>query len=389
MRFYRQGQRFALGLAMLDWFVPLSIRTDKAQRVRAYIVIGIILVNLLICVLSGFVVWFGTSLDQQAKLAGIAITAEGALLYALALASFRLRHSYLLAGNLAVTAVYVAVLSGVLLTGGYGVSPIMPLWIVVPVFVFPLAGLRSGIVWSIIIFLTMIVLLGAKTLGFNAWQLSDQETLDMIERVLPVVLCFMVVVALVIYERVNDRLKDWLQEERLRFAFKASHDSLTDLPNREEFFSRLDTSVREATHKQLQTALVYIDLDGFKPINDTYGHYAGDRVLKVTSQRLREVIRHTDIAARLGGDEFALILHSVQKRSDIDLALNKLLHTLAIPIDIDGRQVQVRASAGVALFPQDSRDPETLCRMADSAMYQAKLDRNTFRYHAPYRVAME
>jgi diguanylate cyclase (GGDEF)-like protein len=379
---YRRGQRFALALAVLDWFVPLSVRTDKAQRTRAYIVIGIILVNILISLSAGAAL-LSTSLSHEAKTAGMGIVAESILLYVLALTLFRRSHSYLLAGNIAVLAVYFGVLCGVLLTGGYATSPIMPLWIVVPVFVFPLAGPRSGMVWAIIVFLTMIALLALSLMGFEAWQLSDVPTLQLIARVLPVVLCFMVVLALIIYEYVNEQLHSWLKEERQRFAFKASHDSLTDLPNREEFYSRLDTAVRESTQKKLQVALVYIDLDGFKPINDTFGHYAGDKVLKVTSQRIVEVIRHTDVAARLGGDEFALILHGVQKRSDIDLALNKLLHTIAIPIDIDGRQVQVRASAGVALFPQHSRDPLTLCRLADAAMYQAKAEKNTFRYHVP------
>lgn len=375
-------------MALMDWFVPREVRTDKAQRTRAYVVIGIILVNLAIC-LAASLALLATNLSPGAMLAGMVLTIESALLYVLALAVFRQRHSYVLAGNIAVMAVYIAVLSGVLLTGGYRDSPIMPLWIVVPVFVFPLAGPRSGMVWAIVVFVTMIVLLAASLYGFHAWQLSDPDTLQLIERVLPVVLCFMVVIALIIYEKVNEQLNRWLHEERKRFAFKASHDSLTDLPNREEFYSRLETAMRESNLKRQQMALVYIDLDGFKPINDTFGHYAGDRVLKITSQRIREVIRHTDVAARMGGDEFALILNGVQKRSDIDLALNKLLHTLAIPIDIEGREVQVRASAGVALFPQDARDPLTLCRLADSAMYNAKNEKNTFRYHAPFEMLVE
>lgn len=384
MKLYRQGQSFALARAVLDWFVPLEIRTDKAQRTRAFIVIGIILINLVICVLVGSAL-FATSLSHKAKLAATVVVLGSALLYCTALGLFRWRHSYLLAGNLAVAAVYFAVLAGVLLTGGYGVSPIMPLWIVVPVFVFPLAGPRSGMVWAIIIFLTMIILLVSNLAGFKTWQLSDPETLQVIERVLPVILCFMVVTALIIYERLNEQLNQWLQEERQRFAFKASHDSLTDLPNREEFYSRLETALRESTHKHQQMALVYIDLDGFKPINDTHGHFSGDKVLKITAQRIKEVLRHTDVAARIGGDEFALILHGVQKRSDIDLALNKLLHTLSIPIDIEGREVQVHASAGVAIFPQDSRDMLALCRLADNAMYVAKVDKNTFRYHSPFQ----
>jgi GGDEF domain-containing protein len=212
-----------------------------------------------------------------------------------------------------VLAIYIAVLVGIAITGGYGHSPFMALWIVVPVFVFPMAGARSGIVWTAIVFLTINVLMLAKKWGFAAWQLSDSTTLSLLENALPIVLCFMVVSALMIYERVNLTLYRWLEEERIRFAFKASHDSLTDLPNREEFYTRLDTALREAAQKKAQFALVYVDLDNFKPINDQFGHFAGDKVLKVTAQRLREVLRNTDLASRIGGDEFALILHGIQK----------------------------------------------------------------------------
>ncbi|HQQ75157.1 MAG TPA: hypothetical protein PK031_08395, partial [Pseudomonadales bacterium] len=174
VKLYRQGQRFAYALAMLDWFVPLTIRTDKAQRTRAYIVIGIILINLAICALCGMALLF-SSLSPPALNAGTVLTITASVLYLVALATFRWKHSYFLAGNLAVTAVYIAVLAGVLLTGGYGASPIMPLWIVVPVFVFPLAGPRSGMVWAITVFLTMLALLISNLYGFTAWQLADQE----------------------------------------------------------------------------------------------------------------------------------------------------------------------------------------------------------------------
>lgn len=385
MKHRRQGQRFGLWLSLLDWFVPLAIRTDKSQRTRAYIVIGIILVNLLLTGICGLALWLATDLHSDALVAGVAVTAECSLLYTLALLVYRQRHSSLLAGNIAASAVYIAVLAGVLMTGGYSTSPVMPLWIVVPVFVFPLSGLVSGLVWSMLIFATLVGLLLAQTWGFNAWQLTSADTLGFLDRTLPIVLCFMVVIALVIYEHINKQLNQWLQEEKQRFAFKASHDALTDLPNREEFFQRMRAAIQEATQKRFQTALVYIDLDGFKPVNDTLGHYAGDRVLKITSQRLREVIRHTDIAARMGGDEFALILQGIQKSTDIEMVLTKMLHTLSIPIDIDGREVRVYASAGVAIFPQDGNDPDALCRLADKAMYHAKREKNTFRYNTAYR----
>ncbi|HRG50857.1 MAG TPA: diguanylate cyclase, partial [Pseudomonadales bacterium] len=333
MNVSRQTGAFALLLRLLDWFIPLIVRTDKVQRTRAYILVGIVLLNLCVCALMA-VMLLTTSLSALGMRAGIGVVVVSATIYLIALGVFNRRHSLVEAGNIAVFAIYIAVLVGILITGGYGHSPFMALWIVVPVFVFPMAGARSGIVWTVIVFLTINCLMLAKKWGFTAWQLSDSATLQLLENALPIVLCFMVVSALVIYERVNLTLYRWLEEERIRFAFKASHDSLTDLPNREEFYTRLDTALREAAQKKAQFALVYVDLDNFKPINDQFGHFAGDKVLKVTAQRLREVLRNTDLASRIGGDEFALILHGIQKRSDIDLAMNKMLYTLAIPIDV-------------------------------------------------------
>jgi predicted signal transduction protein with EAL and GGDEF domain len=272
----------ALLLRLMDWFIPLVIRADKVQRTRAYILVGIVLVNLCVCVLMALML-LSTSLSPLGMRAGIGVVVVSATIYLIALGVFNRRHSLVEAGNIAVLAIYIAVLVGIAITGGYGHSPFMALWIVVPVFVFPMAGARSGIVWTAIVFLTINVLMLAKKWGFAAWQLSDSTTLSLLENALPIVLCFMVVSALMIYERVNLTLYRWLEEERIRFAFKASHDSLTDLPNREEFYTRLDTALREAAQKKAQFALVYVDLDNFKPINDQFGHFAGDKVLKVTA----------------------------------------------------------------------------------------------------------
>ena len=246
-------------LRLLDRFIPLTIRADKVQRTRAYILVGIVLLNMCICALMAAML-LCTSLSPLGLYAGLGVVSASAGIYCVALWVFYRWYSHVVAGNIAVLAIYIAVLVGILITGGYGHSPFMALWIVVPVFVFPMAGSRSGIVWTGVVFLTINGLMLVKELGFTSWQLSDSETLHVLERALPIVLCFMVVSALVIYERVNMTLHQWLQEERIRFAFKASHDSLTDLPNREEFFTRLDTALREASQKKAQFALVYVDL---------------------------------------------------------------------------------------------------------------------------------
>ena len=160
-----------------------------------------------------------------------------------------------------------------------------------------------------------------------------------------------------------------LQEE-LRHA--AMHDPLTQLPNRTLFLDRTQHALNLAGRNGLWPAVLYIDLDGFKPVNDTHGHQAGDVLLKVFSQRLHESVRTADTAARLGGDEFAVLLHGPIDASGIEQVLARLRTQLGLPIALGGdREAHVGASIGVALAGPDT-DIDTLIRRADLAMYTAK-----------------
>jgi len=181
---------------------------------------------------------------------------------------------------------------------------------------------------------------------------------------------------------ITGHLKRQLNYERNRFEFRASHDVLTDLPNRAEFYQRLQHGLQDIFVTETSLAVVYIDLDGFKPINDNFGHHAGDTVLKVLSARLRNMVRQHDTVARLGGDEFALILTGVKRIADVEIIITKMLGIISQPIDIGGNQVVVHGSVGIAMSPQDGSDSDTLCKLADKAMYSAKETKNTFRFYS-------
>jgi diguanylate cyclase (GGDEF)-like protein len=160
-----------------------------------------------------------------------------------------------------------------------------------------------------------------------------------------------------------------LQEE-LRHA--AMHDPLTQMPNRTLFLDRTQHALNLAGRNGLWPAVLYIDLDGFKPVNDTHGHQAGDVLLKVFSQRLHESVRTADTAARLGGDEFAVLLHGPIDESGIEQVLTRLRTQLGLPVALGSdREAHVGASIGVALAGPDT-DIDTLIRRADLAMYTAK-----------------
>ena len=170
-------------------------------------------------------------------------------------------------------------------------------------------------------------------------------------------------------------------EDRIRRL--ALHDPLTGLPNRVLFQDRLRQALAEARRHDRQTALLLLDLDHFKDINDTLGHTAGDRLLMEAARRLDGCVRATDTVARLGGDEFALILTELRMPGDAAVVARKAVRAIAECFRLEDQEVNTTASVGIAIFPTDSDDPDQLLRDADLALYRAKAEgRNTYRFYA-------
>ncbi|SFP89898.1 PAS domain S-box-containing protein/diguanylate cyclase (GGDEF) domain-containing protein [Nitrosomonas cryotolerans] len=159
-------------------------------------------------------------------------------------------------------------------------------------------------------------------------------------------------------------------EERLNYL--AHHDPLTDIPNRLLFKARLENSLQRAQRHDYQVALLFLDLDRFKIINDTLGHNAGDQLLQTVASRLTKSIRNEDTVARLGGDEFAVILENVKHSDDIVYLAEKILEIITQPVRISGQDIITSFSIGIALYPADANNSDNLKRAADSALYQAK-----------------
>ena len=169
-------------------------------------------------------------------------------------------------------------------------------------------------------------------------------------------------------------VRDVTERRRMEAALehRALHDPLTDLANRSLFFDRLRQAIHSARRERSQVALVMLDVDGFKAINDTRGHTTGDAVLKEVASRLRLGLRATDSAARLGGDEFAWILPGVTGRRSVEAMVRKRLAVAQEPVKIDREEIDVGLSAGVAIYPEDGEDTDKLMRRADAAMYAIK-----------------
>jgi diguanylate cyclase (GGDEF)-like protein/PAS domain S-box-containing protein len=162
------------------------------------------------------------------------------------------------------------------------------------------------------------------------------------------------------------------KEDEERVWRQANYDALTGLPNRALFLDRLNQAVRQGRREGRGFALLFLDLDGFKKVNDTLGHAAGDVLLQQTAARLTECMRASDTVARLAGDEFTCILWSIRNREDVSMLAGKILDRLAEPFDLDGQMAEVRGSIGVAMFPDHGGDAADLLKMADEAMYAVK-----------------
>ena len=161
-----------------------------------------------------------------------------------------------------------------------------------------------------------------------------------------------------------------LVEEQI--VYLASHDEVTGLPNRSLFLDRLDVALRQSAREHTRVAVLFVDLDGFKGVNDRLGHEAGDMVLHQVAVRLVARVRASDTVARFGGDEFTIILNQVSNAQDVGRVAQSIVDELCRPFTVKKATAMIGASIGVALFPDDGETGESLLRAADQAMYKVK-----------------
>jgi len=179
-----------------------------------------------------------------------------------------------------------------------------------------------------------------------------------------------------IVQDINERK---LLEDKLESM--AHYDALTALPNRALFFDRLSQAISQTRRSQGQFALMFVDLDGFKAVNDTFGHDTGDALLKAVAEHLLECVRESDTVARMGGDEFTIILRAIRGAQDASSVAEKILATLAAPYHLLGHECRIGASLGIVLYPQHGSNAEELLNQADNAMYAVKkAGKNAYRF---------
>lgn len=191
---------------------------------------------------------------------------------------------------------------------------------------------------------------------------------------------------------IKDQIDAPLLERTLRYAIErksmeqhlahlAHYDSLTNIPNRILFRDRLEHAILLAERDGTNFSLMFIDLNGFKQVNDNFGHDAGDEIIKICAQRLSLCLRRSDLVARMGGDEFTLLMQNTDNNRDVALIAEKVIQSISIPAVVKGFELVVGCSIGIAVYPQAGRDADTLLKHADMAMYKAKQDtENHYRF---------
>lgn len=187
---------------------------------------------------------------------------------------------------------------------------------------------------------------------------------------------------------VRDITERKLTEEKI--AHLAHYDYLTDLPNRALLLDNLEHAVAMAKRKNYTVAVMFLDLDGFKKVNDTLGHDAGDLLLQEVAKRLKVSVRDSDSVARVGGDEFIFVLNEIGSDENAALFANKIIAALSKPFELKGQQCHVGGSIGIAIYPDASQDTKTLVKQADDAMYLAKQSgKNTYKFYRDVTPKMQ
>jgi diguanylate cyclase (GGDEF)-like protein len=257
-----------------------------------------------------------------------------------------------------------AVAVAMYLLGEYGAVffPLL-LWIIMG------NGLRFGVKYLLLAQAVGLVAFLVITLFSEYWRINTEFSTGVLISLLALPSLY------AIQTRRLYQLNERLQGE-LEFArYAAQHDGLTGLPNRAQFTERLELEVKRSRRTGESFALMYIDLDGFKQVNDTLGHQYGDKLLAAFSARLLDIVRESDLAARVGGDEFAIILPTIDTLDGLTQFAQRLKVAIREPYEVQGRDTCLNASIGMALFPDDAEGLDDLIRVVDLRMYEDKSKR--------------
>lgn len=251
-------------------------------------------------------------------------------------------------------------------------SPTYALLLLAPVMAGIAGSVKATVFWGMLVLLIMTTLLALERLGVQFQQIIQPQNYNLAITSAYVAMGVAVTSIIMAYAEMNKGLRTTLKRANEELAFLSSHDDLTGLYNRRFYDQRMARSLDRARDTNTALGLIIIDLDDFKGINDTHGHGVGDVMLAGLGQRLRHRVRETDLIARLGGDEFAVILEDVRHAGEVRAIAEKIVSAVEEPVRVRGRELSLRASYGIALFPDDGKLQQQIEEAADRAMYSAK-----------------
>lgn len=368
--------------APIDFFIPEHLRRldrrDLLYKARAVVVVNIFTLLALARLLRELLAYTQTLGPLKVILPIVVATS---LVVLANLAIFRRNGSFTVAANLYGAVNTVSIVCIVTVSGGIFLSPGMTWWPILIMYIFIMGGWAIALVWAMV---GLIIFLGGVKLEPD-WVINVLTPESWREAyITSIILCgFHLMAVLGFLEFCQRQLLRRANLERDRALFSAAHDPLTGLANRKAFQQRVGQMAEHQKAVGGVEAILMIDLDGFKQINDSIGHKAGDQVLITIGRRLREQVRRSDLAARLGGDEFAVLLCDMPDDTNVEATARKLYAVITAPIALeDGREVRVDASIGIALDPSDGDNMETLLHHADIAMYEAKAGGHPYLFYS-------
>lgn len=369
-------------ISLVDYFIHSSLRADTDMFHRARILTETMLIFPVVT-LTSFLVVPLINFSQLSIMiaAGLLLPTTGIFLFLLSL--LKRRGSYMLCAVMTVFVLLLLVVSGICLSGGVANSPVTQLLVVPPLTAYFFGGVRWGGRAVGVVFLILIGMIVLHYFGMDFLQTVNTPEQLIIAHFLVSFINLSAISGMgFIYEFTAAALKRERDLEREKYVRLAKTDPLTGLANRRNFDAmlqeRIDLYGMQAPPRRF--VLGYLDLDGFKPINDQHGHAVGDEVLRIISERLRAVLRGSDFVGRHGGDEFMLMLDVAGGEPEaMEKMATRLLTAIAKPIKTNVGEVGVTGSLGFALFPLDAYDIEKLKQYADEAMYEAKKTHNTWR----------
>jgi diguanylate cyclase (GGDEF)-like protein len=347
--------------------------TDAAQhRGIAQMIVAIFLISLLSIAAQGYNYY---QMASTVELQGVVISLYFcAYLYAvLALLSFKYLHRSTSILSNSYAGFTLSLTLGIhALTGLTMSSPVVPLYFFIPAWAFLSCSNRAGVWWSIIIGIVFASVTVIDPVQLNLPNIIPAHELASVHLTNAIAAIVMIGICLYAHQDSFLALTDQLDEDRLLYEHKARHDAMTGLANREQFDINLQQALEGVNWKGQEAALIYIDLNDFKIVNDTHGHQVGDSVLQITAQRIKALVRESDTTARLGGDEFGIVLPHLEDTNIVTRIVTQLEEKLAQPMQIGDISVSISGSVGLAIAPTHGREASSLTRQADRDMYDAK-----------------